>query len=97
VIRFLLLLIVAAAIGGFFTRPNADAHQKTVSTLFANGNADARGVAIEARSMMVEDFYVATHSVTRTGDVDLIECWGAFTRFFCTQPPAPPAKLDRPL
>lgn len=89
--RFLLLLIVAAAIGGFFTRPNADAHARTAAVLFSKSMADPRGAPIEARASKVEDFYVVTHSVTSAGDQELLECWGAFTRFLCLQPNAPAA------
>jgi hypothetical protein len=84
--RLLLLLIVLAGAGGYFTRPDADAHWKTVAGLIEQGATD--GGAISDRSGKFSDYYVATNYVFSVGGEPRLECWGAFTRFLCIRPDA---------
>ena len=82
--RFLLFLIVAGAIAGFFTRPNADAHWGTVAVLIRDGDID--GGALAARGAKFTDYYVTTKYVFSVEGEARAECWGAFTRFLCLKP-----------
>ncbi len=91
--RILLLLIVAVAVAGYFTRPGADAHWKTVAALIQQGKVD--GGTMASRGGAFEDFYVVTKYVFSTGGRPQVECWGAFTRFLCVEPGGT-EKLDAP-
>jgi hypothetical protein len=82
--RLLLVLIIAAAIGGYFTRPDANAHWATVAALIKEGKVD--GGAISARKALFEEFYVATKYTFSVDGKEQAECWGAFTRFLCLKP-----------
>lgn len=80
-----LLLLVALAGGGFLTRPNVERHQAVAEALAGKGLA-AQPPQGAVRELLVDDYYVATHSRLSAGDSVMLDCWGAFTRFFCTRP-----------
>jgi hypothetical protein len=85
-----LLLLIALAGGGYFTRPNVERHQTVVETLAGRGlaNPPPQIAAQEGspRELLVDDYYVATRSRLTADGVVMLDCWGAFTRFFCTRP-----------
>lgn len=83
----LLLLLVVLGGAGFFTRPTVERHQAVVEKLAARGSA-APVAPDAARELLVDDYYVLTHSRLMAGGAPVLECWGAFTRFFCTRPDA---------
>jgi len=92
---FLVLVVVLGlvAAGGYFTRPAQGLHRGVASVLMADGIA-ARPDAATGKYAF-EDFYVATRSTMTSGDRELLQCWGAFTRFLCTGP-APQMQLSAP-
>ena len=83
--RVFLALVVALAAGAFFTRPNIDAQLKVAAALFAQSKAAA---GVEPRTDKLEDFYLASKYTSLANGRPTLECWGAFTRFFCTIPKA---------
>ena len=91
--RAILVLIVIlglVAAGGYFTRPTQGLHRGVASVLMAQGKT-ARPDAATGKYAF-DDFYVATRSTMTSGDREVLQCWGAFTRFLCTgAPPQVPA------
>jgi hypothetical protein len=81
---FLVLLVVLGLVGAgaWYTRPSHGLHRGVATTLMAEGRV-ARPEQV-AGGWAFEDFMVATRSTMRTGDRELMECWGFFTRFLCT-------------
>ena len=83
---FLILVVILGlvAAGGYFTRPAQGLHRGVASVLMAQGVA-ARPDAATGKYAF-DDFYVVTRSTMTSGDNELLQCWGAFTRFMCTGP-----------
>ena len=91
--KVFLLLLVALAIGGFFTRPDVEAHRKVAAILFMKGMATGDD---QVRTDGFQDMYVLSKYTTQAGGKTLLECWGGFTRFLCIQPKAEqPAQKGR--
>lgn len=91
--RGLLVLVVILALvaaGGYFTRPVQGLHRGVASVLMAQGTVARPDTA--SGHYAFDDFFVATRSTMTSGDRELLQCWGAFTRFLCTAPaPQAPA------
>jgi hypothetical protein len=97
--RSLLVLILLAALGagGFLSKPNLDAHRANAEKVLAEqrkaGGGDSIGDLIGAviggeRTDDFEDLIVATKYTAKQGGKTLLECWGAFSQFFCSTPEA---------
>jgi hypothetical protein len=84
-VRVFLLLLVALAIGAFFTKPDVEAHRKVAAILFMKGMAAGGD---QQRTDGFEDMFVISKYTTQAGGKTLLECWGGFTRFLCIQPKA---------
>jgi hypothetical protein len=86
-----LVLLVIAGVGGFLSRPDIEAQRKHADeVLKENRSGDAIGDLIGAvfsnRNDTFEDLMVATKLTTKDGDKVMLECWGAYTQFFCVRP-----------
>lgn len=88
---FLVLLVILGLIaaGAYVTRPNQGFHRGLASKLMEQGTV-ARPENLPG-NYAFDDFIVATRSTmitgdTTTGDRQLLQCWGVFTRFLCTRP-----------
>lgn len=82
----LLLLVILGLLGaGWYTRPSHGLHRGVASTLMAEGRV-ARPEPVPG-GWAFDDFLVATRSTMHSGDRELMECWGFFTRFLCTGAP----------
>lgn len=92
---FLVLLVILGLIaaGAYVTRPNQGFHRGLASKLMEQGTV-ARPENLPG-NYAFEDFIVATRSTMVTGDRQLLQCWGAFTRFLCTGP-APQVSAPAP-
>ena len=97
--RSLLVLVLLAALGagGFLSKPNLDAHRANADKVLAEQRkaegGDSIGDLIGAviggeRTDNFEDLIVATKYTAKQGDKTLLECWGAFSQFFCSAPEA---------
>ncbi len=84
----LIFLVLVMAAGAYITRPNQGLHRGVATELMKQGKAERP----DARSGHYEfdDFYVVTFSAMSTGDRQLLQCWGAFTRFMCIGPAGGP-------
>lgn len=80
---FVVILGLVAA-GAYATRPNQGYHRGLASALMAEGKVARPDTATGKYAF--DDFVVATRSTMTTGDRELLQCWGAFTRFLCTGP-----------
>lgn len=87
---FLVLLILLGAIGagGYFTRPTQGLHRGVATELMKQGKVERPDTATGRYSF--EDFYVVTLSRMSSGDRDVLQCWGLFTRFLCVGPAGEP-------
>ncbi len=92
---FLVLVVILGlvAAGGNFTRPAQGLHRGVASVLMAQGQASRPDAATGKYAF--EDFYVATRSTMTSDDREILQCWGAFTRFLCTGP-APRVEIEGP-
>lgn len=80
---FIVILALVAA-GGYFTRPTQGLHRGVASVLMADGMAGRPDAGTGKYAF--DDFFVATRSTMTSGDRQVLQCWGAFTRFLCTGP-----------
>lgn len=78
----LLVLMGLAGAGAWYTRPSHGLHRGVASLLMAEGRVARPERAPGAWAY--DDFLVATRSTMTSADRELLECWGFFTRFFCT-------------
>lgn len=80
----LILLVILGIVGvaGFFTRPSHGLHRGVATELMAEGRVAPPDAA--SGRWVFDDFYVVTRSTLTSGDRDVLQCWGAFTRFLCT-------------
>jgi len=85
-----LVLLVVAGVGGFLSRPNIEAQRKHADEVLKEKSGDAIGDLIGSvflnRNDTFEDLMVATKLTTKDGDKVMLECWGAYTQFFCIKP-----------
>lgn len=81
---FLVLLVVAGLVsaGAWYTRPSHGLHRGIASSLMAEGRVARPEQGPGAWAF--QDFLVATRSTMSSGNRELLECWGFFTRFLCT-------------
>lgn len=95
--RLLLLLIILAAVGAYFTKPDRAALEaQAEATLQAAQEAAASsldlgdmlnlGLAGLMQEGRYEDYYLASKYTVIYRDQPLMECWGAFTQVRCTAP-----------
>jgi hypothetical protein len=95
--RSLLVLVLVAALGagGFMSKPDQAAHKANADKVLQDRRArdgedlgDVIGGLIEgaSRTDSFDDMVVATKYTAKSGDKVLLECWGAFTQFFCSNP-----------
>jgi hypothetical protein len=82
----LILLLAAAAVAAYITRPGQGLHRGVAVALMEEGAVAAPG---EAGRYAFDDFYVVTRSTMTSGDGKRLECWGVYTRFLCLGPAAP--------
>jgi hypothetical protein len=81
------LLVILGVIGaaGYFTRPGQGWHRGVASKLMEEGKVPRPDTATGKYAF--SDFLVVTRSTMTSGDAKLLECWGVFTRFYCTGAP----------
>lgn len=87
----LLFLLLIAGAGAYITRPSEGLHRGVASELMKQGKVERPDAATGRYEF--DDFYVVTLSRMSTGDRDVLQCWGLFTRFLCVGPasgPQPP-------
>jgi hypothetical protein len=90
-----LVLLAALAAGGYYSKPNQEAHKANADKFLADQRSrdgddigDLIGGVLEAanRNDSFEDLLVVTKYTAKSGDKTLVECWGAFTQFLCNAP-----------
>lgn len=83
IVMFLFLLLIAGA-GAYITRPVEGLHRGVASELMKQGKVERPDQAMGRYEF--DDFYVLTLSRMSSGDRDVLQCWGLFTRFLCVGP-----------
>lgn len=81
---FIVLVVILGLIGAgaYVTRPTHGLHRGVASELMLEGKV-ARPDAATGK-WAFDDFYVVTRSTMTSDGRDVLQCWGAFTRFLCT-------------
>jgi hypothetical protein len=94
-LRLLVLVLIVAGVAGYFTKPDQAAHERQADILFrgvqeqAIGKLDIgglvnAGLARLRRTTKFEDLYVATKYTVTVSDKPYIQCYGAYTKVFCS-------------
>lgn len=78
----IVLVLVGLAAAAHVTRPSHGLHRGIATALMAEGRVARPDAATGAWTF--DDFQVLTRSTMRAGGRDVLQCWGAFTRFLCT-------------
>jgi len=87
----LVFLLALAGAGAYMTRPMEGLHRGVATKLMKQGKVERPDKATGRYEF--DDFYVVTLSRMSTGERDVLQCWGVFTRFLCVGPaggPQPP-------
>ncbi|MDP3493375.1 MAG: hypothetical protein Q8R82_09680 [Hyphomonadaceae bacterium] len=80
----LVFLLGLAGAGAYMTRPVQGLHRGVASELMKQGKVERPDEA--TGRYLFDDFYVVTLSRMSSGGGDVLQCWGAFTRFLCVGP-----------
>jgi len=94
--RMLLLLIIIAAVAGYFTRPTEAAMREAAQIAVGNAAEDALengnvmdairgGAAHISADGLYQNFYVGAKYVSPAEGAPLVECYGAFTQIMCNK------------
>lgn len=95
--KTLLILILGGllAFGGYLTKPDEKAHEANAEKQLSStrGGFDIGQLindkvfgANSKDSRRFEDLFVATKYTVKSDDAVIMECWGAFSNFWCSQP-----------
>lgn len=89
-IRIVILLLVIAAVAGFFTRPDEPVMREAANAVLADPadvgeGLESIGAAI-AGNRSYNNYQVAAKYTVTLDDRTLVECWGAFQQVQCTRP-----------
>ena len=91
----ILLLAGARAFGGYLTRPDEKAHEANAEKQLSSTRggfdisdliADKVFGAGKTDSRKFEDLFVATKYTVKADDAVILECWGLYAQFLCSQP-----------
>ncbi len=88
--RLILLLVIVAAIAGYFTKPDEPQMREAANAVLSDPENLSQGLdglgATLAGQRAYSNYYVAArYSVTLDQRV-LVECWGWFTQVQCNRP-----------
>ena len=94
-----LIVLAAACVGAYLTRPAEAAMKSHVDDLLRNqvgadldkgdiGGVLKGGVAAVTRTNKFSDYYVVTRYAATSNDKPLASCWGVYSQILCTGPSA---------
>jgi hypothetical protein len=95
--KTLLILVLSGllAVGGYLTKPDEKAHEANAETQLSSTRggfdigqliADKVFGANAKDGRKFEDLFVATKYTVKSDDIVIMECWGVFAQFLCSQP-----------
>lgn len=91
----ILLLAGALAFGGYLTRPDEKAHEQNAEKVLSatRGGFDISALiadkvfgAGKKDGRKFEDLFVATRYTVKADDDVILECWGLYGQYLCSQP-----------
>ncbi|MES1197050.1 MAG: hypothetical protein ABUL55_00350 [Pseudomonadota bacterium] len=97
--RLLFLLIIAAAVGGYFTKPDRGAHERAAQAALQQAR-DAAAAAFDiggvlnltaanlAQEGKYEDLYIVSKYTLDFQGHEVMQCWGAYEQVRCIPSPA---------
>ena len=87
--KWLILLIIIAGIGGYFTRPEEGKMREAANALLSNPGDISQGVqslgATIAGDRTYDNYYVAAKYTVTLNNDPVVTCWGAFTQVQCNR------------
>lgn len=87
--RFLILLIIIAAVAGYFTRPDESKMRDAANAVLGNPSDISQGVqgigATLAGDRSYDNYYVAAKYTVTLNNDPVVTCWGAFTQVQCNR------------
>jgi len=84
--RIIILLLIVAAVAGYFTRPPQAALETAANNEL--NILENLGSNTPLGERVFSDYYVATRYVVTLNNETLVECWGAFQQTMCSRPAA---------
>jgi hypothetical protein len=92
--RWLLLLIVIAGVGAYFTRPTEATMREAAEAVLGEPQNlrqgfESIGAAIAGDRLYTNYYLAAKYTVTLDSE-PLVTCWGAFTQVQCDRPEQAP-------
>ena len=87
-IAVLVFLLLVAGAGAYVTRPGEGWHRGVASELMKQGKAERPDAT--AGHYEFDDYFLVTFSAMSSGERQLLQCWGAFSRFLCVGPAGGP-------
>lgn len=87
--RLILLLLIIAAVAGYFTRPDEPTMREAANAVLRDPQnisegLESAGAAIAGDRLYTNYYVAAKYDVTLGGD-PLVNCWGGFTQVQCTR------------
>jgi hypothetical protein len=93
--RLILLILVIAAVAGYFTRPDEPTMREAANALLRDPQNVGEGLesvgATIAGDRVYQNYYVAAKYDVMLGEEPLVSCWGAFTQVMCNRVESAPA------
>jgi hypothetical protein len=87
--RLVLLLLVVAGIGAFFTRPDEPKMREAADAVLSDPQDISEGLesvgATIAGNRAYSNYYLASRYVVSLDDNPVVSCWGAFTQVQCSR------------
>lgn len=86
-LRLVLLLIIVAAVGGYFTRPDEATMRHSADAVLSDPANLSQGLesigATVAGDRAYDNYYVASKYTVSLDSNPVVQCWGAFTQVKC--------------
>jgi hypothetical protein len=87
--RFILLLVIIAAVAGYFTRPDEAKMREAANAVLNDPHNVSEGIqglgATIAGDRSYDNYYVAAKYTVILNNDPVVTCWGAFTQVQCNR------------
>jgi hypothetical protein len=88
-LRLVLLLLIVAAVGGYFTRPDEATMRHAADAVLSDPANISQGLesigATVAGDRAYDNYYVASKYTVSLDNSPVVQCWGAFQQVTCNR------------